>query len=75
MGNVLNIGFEHIFLLLNPVTEPYAQVLDTFVYTRGIVRGDFSFATAVGLVKGLVGMVMVLTANWLSRKFGDGGIL
>jgi putative aldouronate transport system permease protein len=75
MGNVLNIGFEHIFLLLNPVTEPYAQVLDTFVYTRGIVRGDFSFATAVGLVKGVVGMVMVLTANWLARRFGDGGIL
>jgi putative aldouronate transport system permease protein len=75
MGNVLNIGFEHIFLLLNPVTEPYAQVLDTFVYTRGIVRGDFSFATAVGLVKGVVGMIMVLTANWLARRFGDGGIL
>ncbi len=75
LGNVLNIGFEHIFLLLNPVTEPYAQVLDTFVYTRGIQQGDFSFATAVGLVKGVVGMFMVLTANWLAKKFGDGGIL
>ena len=74
LGNVLNIGFEHIFLLLNPVTEPYAQVLDTFVYTRGIQQGDFSFATAVGLVKGIVGMFMVLTANWLAKKFGDGGI-
>ena len=75
LGNVLNIGFEHIFLLLNPVTEPYANVLDTFVYVRGIQRGDFSFATAVGLVKGVVGMFMVLTANWLAKKFGDGGIL
>lgn len=74
LGNVLNIGFEHIFLLLNPVTEPYAQVLDTYVYTRGILRGNFSFATAVGLVKGFVGMGLVITANWLSKKFGDGGI-
>lgn len=75
LGNVLTIGFEHIFLLLNPVTEPYAQVLDTFVYTRGIVNGNFSFATAVGLVQGLVGMVLVITANWAAKRFGDGGIL
>ena len=74
LGNVLNLGFEHIFLLLNPVTEPYAQVLDTFVYTRGIQRGNFSFATAVGLAKGVVGMGMVMTANWLAKRFGDGGI-
>lgn len=75
LGNVLNIGFEHIFLLLNSSTDPFAQVLDTFVYYRGIVNGNFSFATAVGLVKGFVGMFMVLSANWAAKRFGDGGIL
>jgi putative aldouronate transport system permease protein len=74
LGNVLDTGFEHIFLLLNSGTEPVAQVLDTYVYTRGIVRGDISFATAVGLVKGLVGLVLVVAANRLSKRFGQEGV-
>jgi putative aldouronate transport system permease protein len=74
LGNVLDTGFEHIFLLLNSGTEPVAQVLDTFVYTKGIVRGDISFATAVGLVKGLVGLVLVVGANRLTKRFGQEGV-
>lgn len=74
LGNVLNVGFEHVFLLLNSSTERVAQVLDTFVYYRGIVNGDFSFATAVGLVKGLVGLVLVLGANQLAKRFGEEGV-
>jgi putative aldouronate transport system permease protein len=49
-------------------------VLDTFVYTKGIVRGDISFATAVGLVKGLVGLVLVVGANRLTKRFGQEGV-
>lgn len=74
IGNMLNVGFEHIFLLLNSATEPVAQVLDTFVYTRGILNGNFSFATAVGLVKSVVGLFLVLGANRLARRFGGGGL-
>jgi len=74
IGNMLNVGFEHIFLLLNSATEPVAQVLDTFVYTRGILNGNFSFATAVGLVKSIVGLFLVLGANRLARRFGGGGL-
>lgn len=75
LGNILTTGFEHVFLLLNASNESTAQVLDTFVYYRGIVNGNFSFATAVGLVKGIVGLVLVLGANQLAKRFGDGGIL
>ena len=74
IGNMLNVGFEHIFLLLNSATEPVAQVLDTFVYTRGILNGNFSFATAVGLVKSTFGLLLVLGANRLARRFGGGGL-
>lgn len=74
IGNMLNVGFEHIYLLLNSATEPVAQVLDTFVYTRGILNGNFSFATAVGLVKSLLGLVLVITANRLAQRFGGGGL-
>lgn len=75
LGNILTTGFEHVFLLLNASNESTAQVLDTFVYYRGIVNGNFSFATAVGLVKGVVGLVLVLAANQFAKRFGDGGIL
>lgn len=75
LGHVLTIGFEHIFLLLNSATESQAQVIDTFVYTRGIINGNFSFATAAGLVQGIVGLILVLVANRLAKRFGEGGIL
>jgi putative aldouronate transport system permease protein len=74
LGTVLTIGFEHIFLLLNSSTESVAQVIDTFTYYRGIVNGDFSFATAVGLAKGIVGLVLVLATNRLAKSFGQGGL-
>lgn len=75
LGHVLTIGFEHIFLLLNSATEAQAQVIDTFVYTRGIVNGNLSFATAVGLVQGIVGLILVIVANRLAKRFGEGGII
>ena len=74
LGNVLSTGFEHIFLLLNSSNEQVAQVLDTFVYYRGLINGNFSFATAVGLVKGIVGLFLVLATNALAKRAGAGGI-
>lgn len=74
IGNMLNVGFEHVYLLLNSATESVAQVLDTFVYTRGILNGNFSFATAVGLVKSLLGLVLIIAANRLARRYGGGGL-
>ena len=74
LGRILTVGFEHVFLLLNSSNESVAQVLDTFVYFRGIVNGNFSFATAVGLVKGVVGLILVVTANQLAKRFGEEGI-
>lgn len=74
LGHVLTVGFEHIFLLLNSASESQAQVIDTFVYTRGILNGNFSFAAAAGLVQGIVGLGLVLLSNWLAKRFGEGGI-
>ncbi|MDF2658008.1 MAG: sugar transporter permease [Paenibacillus sp.] len=74
MGQVLDNGFEQIFLMLNPFVEDVGNVLDTFVYYKGIEQADFSFATAVGLFKGTVGLVLVMSANWLAKRFGEEGI-
>lgn len=74
LGNVLDSGFEQIFLMLNPFNRETGEVLDTYVYLKGIEQSDYSFATAVGLFKGLVGLVLVLAANALAKKFGEEGV-
>ncbi|MFC3798454.1 ABC transporter permease [Cohnella sp. GCM10012308] len=75
IGDILELGFEHVFLLLNPLNRGVAEIFDTYVYTSGIVQGAFSYSTAVGLFKSFVGLVLVLAANKLSKKFGEEGII
>lgn len=74
MGSVLDNGFEQIFLMLNPYVEQVGNVIDTYVYLKGIQQSDFSFATAVGLFKSVVGLILVITANRLAKRFGEEGV-
>lgn len=74
IGDVLELGFEHMFLLMNSMNKGVAQIFDTFVYTAGIQNGQLSYSTAVGLFKGLVGLVLVVGANKLAKKFGEDGV-
>lgn len=69
IGDVLELGFEHVFLLLNSTNRHVAEIFDTYVYVAGLRQGQFSYATAVGFFKGTVGLIMVVFANWLSGKF------
>ncbi|MBB6634648.1 ABC transporter permease [Cohnella thailandensis] len=74
LGNFMEIGFEHIFLLQNPLNVEASDVFDTFVYRTGILQRDYSYSAVVGLFKSLVGLVLVLGANKLARKFGEEGV-
>jgi putative aldouronate transport system permease protein len=74
LGSVLDSGFEQIFLMLNPFNKEVGDVLDTYVYYKGIQQSDFSFATAVGLFKGVVGLILVVTANYFAKKLGEDGL-
>jgi putative aldouronate transport system permease protein len=67
---VLNL-FEPIYVLRNPHIQSTAEVLDTYVYDMGIVQARYSYATAVGLFKSSISLVMVLFANFLSRRFTE----
>lgn len=71
MGNVLDNGFEQIFLMTNSLNREVAEVFDTYVYRLGIQQGAFSYSTAVGLFKSLVGLVLIQASNYLARKTGD----
>jgi putative aldouronate transport system permease protein len=74
LGNMLSVGFEQYFLQRGALGPQAAEVLDTFVYFRGIQGGDWGFATAVGLVRGVVGTMLIVTANVLAKRFGEEGI-
>lgn len=74
LGSAFTVGFEQYFLQRDAVGADAAEVLDTFVYFRGIQAGDWGFATAVGLVRSVVGLILIVTANWLAKRFGEQGI-
>lgn len=73
LSQILNTGFEQLFLQRGAVGAAAAEVLDTFTYFRGVQGGDWSFSAAVGLVKGVVGTILVLAANWAAKRFGQEG--
>lgn len=74
LGYILSTGFEQIFLQRNVVGAEAGEVLDTFVYYPGIQGGDWGFSAAVGLVKGAVGLVLVLSANRVAKRLGGEGV-
>lgn len=74
LGNILTVGFEQLLLQQPKVGADAAQVLDTFVYFRGVLGGQWGIATAAGLLKGVVGTILVLSANKFAKKLGGEGI-
>jgi len=74
LGNFLDLGFEQIFLMLNAMNREVGEVFDTYVYSVGIKQGQFSYSAAVGLFKSIVGLILVIGANTLAKKFGEEGI-
>ncbi len=71
MGSMMNVGFEKIFLLYNPVTYETADVISTYVYRKGIIDASFSFSTAVGLFNSVINFVLLILANQISRRVSD----
>ena len=71
LGDILKAGFEQIYLLRTAGNMVYADILDTFVIRAGLEQGNFSYATAVGMLQGVAGLVLVVIANWLSRKYTE----
>lgn len=74
LGDVMEVGFEQIFLMYNGAVSHVAEVFDTYVYRVGIQQGQFSYSTAVGLFKSMIGLVLVVIANTLAKRFGEEGV-
>lgn len=74
LGNILNVGYEAIILLYQPVTYVTADIISTYVYRIGLIDGNYSLSTAVGLTNGIVALVLVYISNTVSRKVGEVGL-
>ena len=74
LGSMLNVGYEKILLLYSELTYEVADVISTYVYRKGLIDSDFSFATAVGLFNSIINVIFLLTANRISKKMGQSGL-
>lgn len=74
IGNLLNAGFEQILLLYSPAVYSVADIIDTYVYREGLTQMNYSFASAVGLFKNIIAMVLILSANVIAKRFNQTGI-
>ena len=68
LGNILNAGFDQIFNLYNPLVYETGDIIDTYVYRIGLIGMQYSLATAVGLIKSVIGFVLIMSSNLVSRK-------
>jgi putative aldouronate transport system permease protein len=71
MGGILNVGFEKIYLMQNPLNIKVSEVISTYVYNVGMRSSQFSFGAAVGLFNTLVNFVFLLLTNWISKRTSE----
>jgi putative aldouronate transport system permease protein len=73
VGRILNTGYEQIFLMQNDLNYTASEVFDTYIYNKGVKNGQYSLATAAGVFKSVISLVLVMAANKLAKLFGESG--
>ena len=74
-GKFMELGFDQVYNLYTPMTYSVADIFNTYVYRVGVLNAKYSFSTAVGLFQSVIGLVMVVLFNYLSKKYTeDGGL-
>ncbi len=68
IGKFLDLGFERVFVFLNPLNLESGEILDTYIYKAGLLSQQYSYTTAIGLFKSVVGLMLVLLGNFFSKK-------
>jgi len=70
-GQLLTIGFEKSYLMQNSMNLGVSEVISTYTYKRGLVDGDFSYASAVEMMQSVVNFVILISVNKFSKRFSD----
>ena len=73
-GSIINAGFDQIFNMYNDSVMKVSDIIDTFVYRKGLTDMQFSFSTAVGLFKNVISFALVILTNAISKRVNDNGI-
>ncbi len=71
MGNMLSVGSEKVLLLYNPLTYETADVISTYVYRKGILEASYSFTAAVGLFNSVISLILIVSANAISKRVSE----
>ncbi|GHU70443.1 sugar ABC transporter permease [Clostridia bacterium] len=71
IGSMMTVGYEKVLLLYNPATYETADMISTFVYRKGLLEANYSYSTAIGLMNSLVNFLLLITANFISRKVSE----
>jgi putative aldouronate transport system permease protein len=72
VGRLMEVGFDHVYMLQNPSVSDVADVISTYNYRIGIQGMQFSFSTALGLFDSIVGLILISITNFIANKFGEG---
>ena len=72
MGTIMNAGFDQVFNLYNEMVYETGDIIDTFVYRKGLVEMNYSFSTAVGLFKSVVGLILTVSVHLITRRINGG---
>ncbi|NLZ77112.1 MAG: sugar ABC transporter permease, partial [Spirochaetales bacterium] len=67
-------GFEQVYALYSPMVYSVGDIIETYVYRQGIVGGRFDYTTAVNLFGTMIGFILVIITNYISRKISDHGL-
>ena len=70
-GEVMNLGFEKVFLLQNPLNLPNSEVIATYVYKIGLINASFSFGAAVGLFNSVINFTLIIVINAIARRVSE----
>ena len=74
MGSMMDIGFEQVYVLMNPAVRDVAEVISTYVYRVGIEGAQYSYTTAIGLFQSVISCILVFTTNKIARKINGEGL-
>lgn len=76
VGNVMNVGYEKVYLMQNSLNLSYSEIISTYVYKVGLAQGitDFSYSTAIGLFNSVINFILLISANTISKKLSGNGI-
>ena len=74
IGNLMSLGWDRIYLLYNDMVMETADVISTYVYRTGMLQVQYSYATAVGLMNSIVNIILLFSANFISRKVSDSSL-